>query len=108
MGGGGEGFSAREFCRRLVMDIKYPNEPTGAGGGGGGPQLVTGNDASSLSTPTLAQVGVDLTDLATRMELDPVRGRNEEILSALRTLVRRRKNNPWYVRWFDCLSSFYV
>eukprot|EP00584_Thalassiosira_punctigera_P024311 CAMPEP_0172572708 /NCGR_PEP_ID=MMETSP1067-20121228/135814_1 /TAXON_ID=265564 ORGANISM="Thalassiosira punctigera, Strain Tpunct2005C2" /NCGR_SAMPLE_ID=MMETSP1067 /ASSEMBLY_ACC=CAM_ASM_000444 /LENGTH=295 /DNA_ID=CAMNT_0013365291 /DNA_START=1 /DNA_END=888 /DNA_ORIENTATION=- len=39
-------------------------------------------------------VGTDLTDLATRMELDPVHGRDEEVKSALRTLVRRRKNNP--------------
>ena len=79
-------FSAAEFCRRLVMDIKYPDSMEG-------PQLVTGQDGGA-STPTLAQVGVDLTEMARRGELDPVSGREEEVGFALRTLVRRRKNNP--------------
>lgn len=79
-------FSAAEFCRRLVMDIKYPDSAEG-------PQLVTGQDGE-MSTPTLAQVGVDLTEMAQRGELDPVSGREEEVGFALRTLVRRRKNNP--------------
>lgn len=79
-------FSSAEFCRRLVADIRYPDSTEG-------PQLVTGNGEQS-STPTLSDVGVDLTDLAMRMELDPVHGRDDEVRSALRTLVRRRKNNP--------------
>mmetsp|Transcript_40868 Transcript_40868/g.73664 ORF Transcript_40868/g.73664 Transcript_40868/m.73664 type:complete len:1052 (-) Transcript_40868:71-3226(-) len=82
-------FSSAEFCRRLVMDIKYPDATNSEGG----PQLVTGNGEQS-ATPTLSDVGVDLTELAMRMELDPVHGRDEEVKSALRTLVRRRKNNP--------------
>ncbi|KAL3816423.1 hypothetical protein ACHAXA_007359 [Cyclostephanos tholiformis] len=95
-GVGGSGFSASEFCRRLVMDIKYPQDgggPGGAGGKGGNGELVSGASKSS-STPTLSEVGTDLTEMATRMELDPVHGRDDEIRSALRTLVRRRKNNP--------------
>lgn len=79
-------FSLAEFCRMLVMDIKYPDSAEG-------PQLVTGNGEQS-ATPTLMDVGTNLTELATRMELDPVHGRDEEVKSALRTLVRRRKNNP--------------
>ena len=59
-----------------------------------GPELVTGQGSETSSTPTLSDVGVDLTDLAIRMDLDPVHGRDEEIKNALRTLVRRRKNNP--------------
>ena len=39
-------------------------------------------------------MGVDLTELEIRMELDPVHGCDKEVKSALRTLVRRRKNNP--------------
>ena len=66
--------------------MKYPDSEEG-------PQLVTG-EGESASTPTLSDVGVDLTDLAMRLELDPVHGRDEEVKSALRTLVRRRKNNP--------------
>ena len=81
-------FSAAEFCRRLVMDMKYPDNTEG------GPQLVTGEGDGSSSTPTLSDVGTDLTELAMRGELDPVHGRDEEIKNALRTLVRRRKNNP--------------
>jgi len=83
-------FSSAEFCRRLIMDMKYP---TSSSNNGDGPQLVTGNGEGS-STPTLAEVGEDLTESAFRMELDPVYGRDEEIRNALRTLVRRRKNNP--------------
>jgi ATP-dependent Clp protease ATP-binding subunit ClpC len=90
---GGGGFSASEFCRRLVMDIKYPQDGASGGKGGNDGELVSGASKSS-STPTLSEVGTDLTELATRMELDPVHGRDQEILSALRTLVRRRKNNP--------------
>ena len=78
-------FSASEFCNQLVVDINNANDD--------GPQLVTGNDSSS-STPTLSDVGVDLTELAERGELDPVYGRDYEVKNALRTLVRRRKNNP--------------
>ena len=83
-------FSSAEFCRRLIMDMKYPSS---SGNNGDGPQLVTGNGEGS-STPTLSEVGEDLTESAFRMELDPVYGRDEEVRSALRTLVRRRKNNP--------------
>ena len=90
-------FSAAEFCRRLIMDIKYPSSSSSGGSGssgGGGAELVTGVSDKKSSTPTLNDVGTDLTDLAIRMELDPVHGRDLEIQSALRTLVRRRKNNP--------------
>ena len=47
-----------------------------------------------MATLTLSDVGVDLTELAMQMELDPVHGRDKEVKSTLRTLVRRRKNNP--------------
>ena len=83
-------FSSAEFCRRLIMDMKYPS----ASNNDDGPQLVTGNGDGSSATPTLSEVGVDLTEAAFRMELDPVYGRTEEVRAALRTLVRRRKNNP--------------
>lgn len=88
-GGVGSAFSAREFCRRLVMDIKYPQDGPGREKG----ELVSGSGKSS-ATPTLSEVGTDLTEMATRLELDPVHGRDAEIMAALRTLVRRRKNNP--------------
>jgi ATP-dependent Clp protease ATP-binding subunit ClpC len=55
---------------------------------------------SSSSTPTLEEVGTDLTLLAQQGRLDVVQGRDEEIKSCLRTLVRRRKNNPG--DFYDC------
>lgn len=79
-------FSSSDFCRQLVLDMNDDQTD--------GPELVTGQGSETSSTPTLSDVGVDLTDLAIRMELDPVHGRDEEIKNALRTLVRRRKNNP--------------
>lgn len=78
-----DNFSSTEFCRTLVRDM---NESDGA-------ELVTGN-VSSKATPTLADCGQDLTEAAMNFELDEVFGRDEEIRMCLRTLVRRRKNNP--------------
>lgn len=45
-------------------------------------------------TPALDQFGRDLTALARAGKLGPVIGRREELLSMIRTLARRSKNNP--------------
>lgn len=45
-------------------------------------------------TPTLDQFGRDLTLLASRGELDPVIGRENEIERVIEILMRRKKNNP--------------
>jgi ATP-dependent Clp protease ATP-binding subunit ClpC len=42
----------------------------------------------------LEKYGVDLTQLANQHKLDPVIGRQEEILRVMEILVRRTKNNP--------------
>jgi ATP-dependent Clp protease ATP-binding subunit ClpC len=81
--------TALDICQTLLQDLKERNEKellVTAGGGSGG--------SGSKLTPTLEQVGVDLTLLAKQNRLDIVEGREEEINSCLRTLVRRRKNNP--------------
>ena len=49
---------------------------------------------SPSTTTTLNDVGVDMTQMALDGKLDMVFGREKEIRSALRTLGRRRKNNP--------------
>jgi ATP-dependent Clp protease ATP-binding subunit ClpC len=54
--------------------------------------LVTGV-GSMAGTKTLDEVGVDLTAQAQDGLLDVVQGRDKEIDSCIRTLVRRRKNN---------------
>ena len=46
------------------------------------------------SFQALDKYGVDLTALATEGKLDPVIGREEEILRLMEVLVRRTKNNP--------------
>jgi ATP-dependent Clp protease ATP-binding subunit ClpC len=46
------------------------------------------------SFQALEKYGVDLTALATDGKLDPVIGREEEILRLMEVLVRRTKNNP--------------
>ena len=45
-------------------------------------------------TPTLDQLGVDLTDLAKQSKLDPTIGRESEISRVIQILSRRTKNNP--------------
>jgi ATP-dependent Clp protease ATP-binding subunit ClpC len=45
-------------------------------------------------TPTLDTYSRDLTEMATRGELDPIIGRDEEIERVSQILSRRKKNNP--------------
>jgi len=49
---------------------------------------------SSTRTPTLDQLGIDLTSSARADKLDPVIGRSKEIARVLQILSRRTKNNP--------------
>jgi len=52
------------------------------------------NTRSSSRTPTLDQVGTDLTALARAGKLDPIIGRGKEIERVIQILSRRNKNNP--------------
>jgi ATP-dependent Clp protease ATP-binding subunit ClpC len=79
-----ENFSPSEFCRTLLSDAEDSE----------GAELVAGGDSKKNLTPTLMECGVDLTEAAMNGELDDVFGRDKEIMSCVRTLVRRRKNNP--------------
>jgi ATP-dependent Clp protease ATP-binding subunit ClpC len=47
-----------------------------------------------MKTPTLDQLGIDLTKAAQNDKLDPVIGRDSEIERAIQVLSRRTKNNP--------------
>jgi len=85
MEGLGDSFSATEFCKSLLSDLKNKDDDD--------LELVSGAKGSG-KTPTLSECGVDLTEAAANGELDEVYGRDDEIRSCLRTLVRRRKNNP--------------
>jgi len=57
---------------------------------GGGSQ----GSRSSQRTPTLDQLGVDLTKAARDRKLDPVIGRQQELERVVQILSRRTKNNP--------------
>ena len=48
----------------------------------------------SVRTPTLDQLGVDLTAMARAGQLDPIIGRETEIERVVQILSRRTKNNP--------------
>ena len=49
---------------------------------------------STSRTPTLDQLGLDLTAMARAGKLDPVVGRDKEIQRVIQILARRTKNNP--------------
>ena len=49
---------------------------------------------STTRTPTLDQLGIDLTTAARNGKLDPVIGRSKEIQRVVQILSRRTKNNP--------------
>ena len=53
-----------------------------------------GSSRSTSSTPTLDQLGIDLTQAARAGKLDPVIGRQQEIQRVIQILSRRTKNNP--------------
>jgi ATP-dependent Clp protease ATP-binding subunit ClpC len=83
-----ENFSVTNFCEDLVNALPLtPYDDVVVQD-----RVVIGG--RSGTTNTLSEVGVDLTQLALDGKLDVVFGRDQEIRSALRTLGRRRKNNP--------------
>src|SRR5438477_810716 len=53
-----------------------------------------GGKSASSKTPTLDQLGVNLTAMAKAGQLDPVIGREKEIERVIQILSRRTKNNP--------------
>jgi ATP-dependent Clp protease ATP-binding subunit ClpC len=85
--------SVFDFCEQLVNAL--PNTPVGQPDTVVRENVVIGG--ASGNTNTLREVGVDMTQLALEGKLDMVFGRDKEIRAALRTLGRRRKNNPCFI-----------
>ncbi|MDP6512694.1 MAG: ATP-dependent Clp protease ATP-binding subunit, partial [SAR202 cluster bacterium] len=54
----------------------------------------SGSGRTSTRTPTLDQLGIDLTSAARAGKLDPTVGREQEIQRVTQILSRRTKNNP--------------
>ena len=88
-------FDGTQFCRNLANDMQNKVKTNGASVTEIREREVieVGGDAGG-STPTLAKVGIDLTEMAKEGRLDAVYGRENEIRMCLRTLGRRRKSNP--------------
>ena len=57
-------------------------------------QSQSGGGRTSTRTPTLDQLGIDLTSAARAGKLDPTVGREKEIQRVTQILSRRTKNNP--------------
>src|SRR3989304_957129 len=55
---------------------------------------VQGSGRAATRTPTVDQLGIDLTAAARAGKLDPVIGREKEIERVIQILSRRTKNNP--------------
>ncbi len=58
------------------------------------PQVAAQGTRASTRTPTVDQLGIDLTAAARASKLDPVIGREKEIERVVQILSRRTKNNP--------------
>ncbi|MDY4761988.1 ATP-dependent Clp protease ATP-binding subunit [Streptococcus thoraltensis] len=77
-----------------------PNSPTtqsGGQGGNKGPGNRRPNGPSSTQQKPqglLEEFGINITDIARRGDIDPVIGRDDEILRVIEILNRRTKNNP--------------
>ncbi len=76
-----------ERVRGETTRILAQTQPQGAAAAGSGGR-------QSARTPTLDQLGVDLTAAARSSQLDPVIGRELEIERVVQILSRRTKNNP--------------
>ena len=76
-----------ERVRGETTRILAQTQPQGAAAAGSGGR-------QSARTPTLDQLGVDLTAAARSSQLDPVIGRETEIERVVQILSRRTKNNP--------------
>ena len=89
-----------------LSNFQQPQEPTtpptqsgGAYGGGGGYGSNSSKGGQPQPSPQkpkglLEEFGINVTELARRGEIDPVIGRDEEIVRVIEILNRRTKNNP--------------
>lgn len=78
-----------------------PIPPTQSGGGYGGNGGYGSQNRGSAPTPPpsqekglLEEFGINVTEIARRGDIDPVIGRDDEIIRVIEILNRRTKNNP--------------
>jgi len=83
-----------ERVRGETTRILAQSQPQGGQAAGGGSGATSAAGQRSVRTPTLDQLGVDLTAMARGGQLDPIVGRDHEIERVVQILSRRTKNNP--------------
>ena len=83
-----------ERVRGETTRILAQSQPAGTAPGGGSGSGPAAAGQRSVRTPTLDQLGVDLTAMARGGQLDPIVGRDHEIERVVQILSRRTKNNP--------------
>ena len=78
-----------------------PTPPTQSGGGYGGNGGYGSQNRGPAQTPSpsqekglLEEFGINVTEIARRGDIDPVIGRDDEIIRVIEILNRRTKNNP--------------
>ncbi|HES9575577.1 TPA: ATP-dependent Clp protease ATP-binding subunit [Streptococcus pneumoniae] len=78
-----------------------PIPPTQSGGGYGGNGGYGSQNRGSAQTPPpsqekglLKEFGINVTEIARRGDIDPIIGRDDEIIRVIEILNRRTKNNP--------------
>lgn len=81
---------------QLGLSDEEEEAPVSQGGGGQQSRRATATQTakSSGKTPVLDNFSTDLTQAAVEEKLDPVVGREKEILRVVEILCRRKKNNP--------------
>ena len=82
----------RAETTRILSQSSPAARGAGAGAGSGGSP--SSGSRQSTRTPTIDQLGIDLTAAARAEQLDPVIGREKEIQRVVQILSRRTKNNP--------------
>lgn len=78
-------YSRMEYAKQLLEN--KPNEPQET-------PIPEPTYYDDYNTPILNTCGTDLTKMAREGSLDPLIGRDEEVLQLIRTLSRKKKNNP--------------
>ena len=71
-----------------------PTQSGGNRGGNGNNNRPNGQQANHQPPGLLEEFGINVTDLARRGDIDPVIGRDSEIVRVIEILNRRTKNNP--------------
>ncbi|HUY76056.1 MAG TPA: ATP-dependent Clp protease ATP-binding subunit [Ktedonobacterales bacterium] len=90
----GEGIAAGVLESLGVNLEKVRSETIKVLNQGGGAHGEGGRDPKHSKTPTIDQMGIDLTAHARQGKLDPIVGREKEIERVIQILSRRQKNNP--------------